>query len=788
MTSDRNRALREQLRQIIEETGGERDNLISWLQQVQANFNYVPEESLNIIAELSGIPLAEITGVVTFYGQFRLRPAGQHFIRVCIGTACHVKGAERIYDAFRRELGITGKDDTDPKRLFTVEKVACLGCCMLAPAVQIDETIYGPVSTRDIPKVLENVLASRNPGRGRARKATRHAKGRVRLCTCSSCNAAGADAVLQALQEAAEQCRIRLDLKEAACTGVSYEAPLVTVRGDDGTLFRYGGVKPGDCAHIIQHHFGSERPLARRWQSAKQVLGQLIAPETDDPITRYPADIRARPDAAYWTRQTRIVTEGAGTLPPLDLQAYRNAGGLAALDHAVNGMEPEAITRIIVRSGLRGRGGAGYPTGKKWAAVAAVGGEAVIICNGDEGDPGAFMDRMLLESFPFRVIEGITIAAKAIGATSGIFYVRHEYPLALARIRTAIAELEAHGWLGDRIQGSNFSFTLRVTEGAGAFVCGEETALLASLEGKRGTPRSRPPYPSEEGFHGRPTLVNNVETLATIPWILHHGADAFRSHGTEKSPGTKTFALAGRVKRGGLVEVPMGTTLKQVVNEIGGGIPNGQALKAIQVGGPSGGCVPADLADTAVDYEALNQMGAIMGSGGMVVLDESDCIVDISRYFLAFTQQESCGKCVPCRSGTHVMLVILDRLCAGKATAADIATLERTAKEVQSLSMCGLGRTAPNPILSALMHFRDEFEAHLHGQCPAGKCKALIRYEVGDRCIGCTRCIQVCPVDAIPFTPHEQHSIDDALCTRCDHCRQACPVDAIAIVDAATPE
>ena len=411
----------------------------------------------------------------------------------------------------------------------------------------------------------------------------------------------------------------------------------------------------------------------------------------------------------------------------------------------------------------------------------AAGDSKYIICNGDEGDPGAFMDRMLLESFPYRVIEGLAIAALAVGAHEGIFYVRAEYPLAVRRIREALVRCRERGILGEAVLGTDFRLELSLKEGAGAFVCGEETALLASIEGRRGMPHLRPPYPAESGLWEKPTLVNNVETYSLVPWIFRHGAEAFAALGTAKSKGTKVFALAGKVQRGGLIEVPMGVTLRQIVEDIGGGVASGRQLKAIQVGGPSGGCVPAELADTPVDYEALTAVGAIMGSGGLVVLDDTDCMVDIARYFLRFTQDQSCGKCTFCRIGTRRMLDVLERICAGHGRQGDLELLERLSKDVSAGSLCGLGKTAPNPVLSTLRYFREEYEAHLQGRCPAGKCKNLIKYKINERCIGCTLCAQHCPADAIPLTPYVRHRIEMDKCTRCDNCRLVCPEKAVFI-------
>jgi len=412
----------------------------------------------------------------------------------------------------------------------------------------------------------------------------------------------------------------------------------------------------------------------------------------------------------------------------------------------------------------------------------APGATKYVICNGDEGDPGAFMDRALLEGDPFRVLEGLAIAARAVGAHEAFFYVRREYPVAVAHVRAAIRAAEAAGLLGDDVLGTGFRLRAQVREGAGAFVCGEETALIRSLEGERGMPRLRPPFPARAGLHGRPTLVNNVETLACLPWIVRHGAEAFAALGTPSSRGTKVFSLAGKVRRGGLVEVPMGTTLREIVFDVGGGMEGDRPLKAVLVGGPSGGCVPASLIDTRVDYEELRAIGSMMGSGGLVVLDERDCAVEIARYFLQFTQAESCGKCTFCRVGARRMLEILERICGGRGRDSDLDTLERLGGQMRRATLCGLGQTAPNPVLTTLRYFRDEYEAHVRERrCPAGQCKALVRYSVEANCTGCTLCAQACPTGAIAARPYARHEVIDAACTRCGMCLTACPEGAIEV-------
>ncbi|MGD0093041.1 MAG: NADH-ubiquinone oxidoreductase-F iron-sulfur binding region domain-containing protein [Planctomycetota bacterium] len=554
------------------------------------------------------------------------------------------------------------------------------------------------------------------------------------------------------------------------------------LQSESGGEVVYAKVAPLLAGRILQRHF---RPpgLLKRWQGAVSgALDRWLGDESWEEPEKFELRVRDAHVCAFLGKQVRLATESCGSLDPLDLEAYIAHGGFAALRKVVAETGAADAIRTVEASGLRGRGGAGFPTGRKWSiARAAPGSLKYMICNGDEGDPGAFMDRMILESYPYRVLEGMAIAAFCIGAREGFLYIRAEYPLAVQRVREAIKRLEACGLLGEQMCEGRCALRLAVKEGAGAFVCGEETALIASIEGKRGMPRLRPPYPAEEGLWGKPTCVNNVETLALVPWILRHGAAAFAAFGTEKSKGTKVFALTGKVQRGGLIEVPMGVTIRDIVEEIGGGVAPGRKFKAVQIGGPSGGCLPASIADTPVDYEALTAAGAIMGSGGLVVMDDRDCMVDIARYFLKFTQDQSCGQCTFCRVGTRRLLDILDRLCTGQGRAGDLERLEALSQEVKQGSLCGLGQTAPNPVLTTLKYFRDEYEAHIAGRCPAGRCAKLIKYVVTDKCIGCTKCSQQCPVDAIPFTPYQKHAIDVEKCTRCDICRQTCPVEAIEV-------
>lgn len=769
---------------IVASTGGRPDALIPILQALQGKYNYLPAEALRRVVETTEIDAASITGVASFYTQFRTRPCGRHRVKVCVGTACHVKGANRVYDEFRKQRGIPEDDDTDPGRLFTVEKVACLGCCMLAPVVQIDDVTYGHLEPAGVPRILDDFLAADTSTKRRAGAGAGPGKatGEIRLCLCSSCVAAGAHELAETCREILAVAALPARIKVVGCTGASFQAPVLEIRSGSGQTFRYAQVRPEDVRALLLRHLQPLGMARRIRATVTNVLEHLLTDAAWEPVTRYPAQVRDPSLDRYTERQVHIATENSGHLDPLDLGEYRAHGGFEALDRCLATSSPYDVIDTLACSGLRGRGGAGFPTARKWANVlAAEGGDKVVICNGDEGDPGAFMDRMLLESCPFRVIEGLAIAAFAVGAREGIFYIRAEYPLATRRVRLAIERCRDQGLLQGERQGEPWSLDLRVAEGAGAFVCGEETALIAALEGRRGMPCFRPPYPSERGFQDRPTLVNNAETLSLVPWILRHGSEAFSALGTAQSKGTKTFALAGRVVHGGLIEVPMGMTLKEIVFDIGGGIQDGRRFKAVQVGGPSGGCVPAHLAETPVDYESLGAAGAIMGSGGMIVLDEGDCMVDLARYFLAFTQEESCGKCVPCRVGTKRMLEILERLCDGRGGKKDLEHLEQLAAVTTSSSLCGLGRTAPNPVLSTLQHFREEFDAHVAGHCPAGVCKGLIRYSITDRCIGCTRCAQHCPVEAIPLTPYRKHVIDQDLCTKCNRCLEVCPEEAVVV-------
>ena len=541
------------------------------------------------------------------------------------------------------------------------------------------------------------------------------------------------------------------------CVGTCYLEPIVDVYDDDDNLTRYVKVQPENVSAIVDGHLAKGEPVKE----------MIISDE----------------DKQFIEKQKRVVLRNAGTIDPENIEDYIAVDGYKAAEKAISSMTPDQVIEEIKISGLRGRGGAGFPTWFKWnAAKQNKGKEKYIVCNADEGDPGAFMDRSVLEGDPHSLIEGMIIGGYSMGATEGVIYCRAEYPLAIKRLELAMEQARQKGFLGKNLFGTNYNFDMRIKAGAGAFVCGEETALIASLEGERGMPRLKPPFPAAKGYWQQPTNINNVETFANVPWIIFNGGKAFGDMGTEKSKGTKVFALAGKIKKGGLVEVPMGLPLKDVIFGIGGGIKNDKKFKAVQMGGPSGGCVPAELVDTPVTYEDITKTGAIVGSGGMIVMDENTCMVDMARYFLDFTRKESCGKCNYCRIGTKRMLEILERITAGEGKDGDIELLEELAGKVKDGSMCGLGQTAPNPVLTTIRYFRNEYEDHIYNKkCTAKSCKPLITYEITDKCKGCTLCSKKCPVGAISGEVKGQHVIDQDKCIKCGRCIESCKFDAITV-------
>jgi NADH-quinone oxidoreductase subunit F len=701
------------LSRYVEVTG----NLISLLQEVQSHFGYLPKDALYSLAKKTGIPITRLYSIATFYHFFSLKPKGRHEIQVCTGTACHVKGAARILDDLKRKLAI-GVGETTPDGQFTLNEVHCVGACAFAPVVVVGGRTHGEVSPQKLSGILSKHAAAVGGEDGEPAARSLAAKGsellpeqtvsrsiNVRVCMGLGGVAAGGAAVLQAFREILAEKGLSATfgkkcVDQVGCMGFCAKDVIVEVR-IDGVLTVYQFVKPDMVSRIVEEHILSGIPV-QEW---------LAGPEYEQ----------------FHRRQNKVVLGACGTIDPEDIDAYCAIGGYESANRAISSMTPEKVIEEIKASGLKGRGGAGFPTGLKWELCRrAPGNTKYLICNADEGDPGAFMDRAVIEGDPHAVIEGMIIAAYAIGASKGYVYIRAEYPLAVQRLRQAIAQARDRGYLGTNVPGHGLGFDIQIKLGAGAFVCGEETALIASLEDQIGEPKPKPPFPVDKGLWGLPTCINNVETLATIPKIIKNGAAWLAAIGTGKSKGTKIFSLVGKINRSGLVEVPMGMPLREIIYEIGGGIPKNKKFKAVQTGGPSGGCIFAAHLDVPVDYENLTAVGSIMGSGGMVVMDENTCMVDVAKYFVSFCVDESCGQCTPCREGTRELSRLLNDITTGKGTPEHLTALEELSAVMRDMSLCALGKTAPNPVLSTLRYFRDEYEAHIYQKkCPAGVCQEL---------------------------------------------------------------
>jgi NADH:ubiquinone oxidoreductase subunit F (NADH-binding)/(2Fe-2S) ferredoxin/NAD-dependent dihydropyrimidine dehydrogenase PreA subunit len=697
-----------------------------------------------------------------------------HKIRVQVGSATceNAAGAGAVFDEFRKHIAASGRND------IALRRVGCTGRCSCEPIVNVLIPSLMPAKYQRVDRdKVHQIFTAHIMGGQPQYDLMLDAAGGTQIyeflvCGAERCrNVEGKDyrRILQDKLLAAGVDERHARILPANCFGLCREgapgaAVYVLVRPNK-VIYRVRS--EGDLDEIVRVHVLEHR-VVRRLCVEEKPMAQRFFDQYGD--------------ASFFNRQTRIALRNSGVIDPESLEEYIQAGGFAALAQVLDQGDPQAVVREITDSKLRGRGGGGYPTGRKWADAASQPGDVkYIICNADEGDPGAFMDRSMLEGDPFSIIEGMTIGGFAIGAHRGFFYVRAEYPLAVKRIESGIELARKHGLLGRSLLGSGFDFDLEIRLGAGAFVCGEETALIHSIEGERGQPRVRPPYPTQAGLWDKPTVINNVETFANVPVVIQYGASWFSQIGTAKSGGTKVFALAGKVQHTGLVEIPMGSTLREIVFDIGGGVPGGKRLKAVQTGGPAGGCIPESAMDTPVDFDSLLALGSIMGSGGMIIMDEDDCMVDIAKFFLAFSQNESCGKCTPCREGTTRMLEILERITAGKAVPEDLVKLERLATLVKNTSLCGLGRAAPNPVLSTLRCFREEYEAHVREKrCPAKRCVSLIHYEIdSDKCVGCTACARNCPVTCIAGEKRKPHQIDQVRCVKCGRCFEVCRFEAV---------
>jgi NADH-quinone oxidoreductase subunit F len=792
--------------EILQRYPPDRSSLIMVLQDLQEAFRHIPAEAVDAVSARLGIPRNQIYAAASFYKAFSLAPRGKHRIDVCTGTACHVRGAGRLVTQFSEELGIAPGETTGDLEV-TLATVHCVGACALGPVVVMDGKVHGEMTPRKLDKAFKACCAGdteavaaggRGPGAGTAaapagappaapaaveriadpealaslraelRRTPRRDTIVISVCAGSGCRALGSQELIAALQEALGEHGLaeRVRIQQNGCHGFC-ERGLICVVRPAGVF--YQRVKPRDAAPIVERTVGRGEIIERLLYRHPQT-GRRIAHEKDIP---------------FYKRQNRLLMSQNALIDPLNIHDSIAGGGYAALAKALFELTPEQIIDEVGRAGLRGRGGGGFHAARKWASCRRVTADTkYVLCNGDEGDPGAFMDCSLLEGNPHAVIEGMIIGAYAIcgreSRPEGIIYVRDEYPVAVAHLQTALAQARAAGLLGQDILGSGFSYDIRISRGGGSFVCGESTALMASIEGRIGEPRAKYVHTATSGLYGRPTVLNNVETWANVPLIVRDGAASWAVVGTAKSKGTKIFSLVGKVNNTGLVEVPMGMTLREIVQEIGGGIRDGKRFKAVQTGGPSGGCLPESLLDLPVDFDELTKVGSMMGSGGMIVMDEDTCMVDVARYFTEFLTEESCGKCAACRLGLGQLKAILERICAGEGRPEDVPAMEKLFAVLDDGSLCGLGKSAANPVRSTLTYFRKEYEAHiLDKRCPAGVCRALITYAINEACTGCTLCIEVCPHDAITGRKKQLHAIDADKCNRCGLCVATCQFDAI---------
>jgi NADH-quinone oxidoreductase subunit F len=770
-------------------------SLIMILQDIQSSLRFIPKEAVDTVSQHLAVPRCQIYSVASFYKALSLEERGKNQIDVCMGTACHVRGAGILVDQLAGELNVPPGETTKDKE-FTLSTVNCVGACAMGPVVVINGEYYGDMTpmklTRAVKKccsgegvckesqpaaavVTEEAEAGRlNSGEELERVKRDLLEERpldtkcILVCAGPGCVANGslkvAEALKQGIDGAGAKVDVKLMVKTTGCHGFCEMGPLVVFH-PQGTY--YTKVKEKDVEEIVE-----------KTVLEGEVIDRLLYQSPDSE-----ARIEHFKEIPFYAKQEKNVLRDIGIIDPEEIRDYIAAGGYGALAKALERMQPEQVIDEVERSGLRGCGGGGFSTGRKWrTCVKAKGDERYLICNGDEGDPGAFMDRIIMEGNPHAVLEGMLIGAYAIGAKEGYIYVRAEYPLAVIRLEKAIAVARQWGFLGENILGTDFSFDIKISRGGGSFVCGESTALMQSIAGKVGEPRAKYVRSVERGLFDKPTVLNNVETYANVPLIIERGADWFASTGTERSKGTKAFALVGKVNNTGLIEVPMGTSLREIIYGIGGGIKDGKCFKAVQTGGPSGGCLPEEKLDLPVDFDTLTAEGSMMGSGGMIVMDQATCMVDVARYFTNFLTEESCGKCAACRLGLEQLKKILERICAGEGKPDDIPQMEKLFNILDSGSLCGLGKSAANPVRSTLRFFRDEYDAHINDKkCPAGVCRNLITYSVvEENCTGCLLCKKACPQEAISGEKKKPHVIDESKCDRCGICVATCKFDAIA--------
>ncbi len=783
---------------VIRQHNADPTKIVMILQDIQAELNYLPPEIIENLSEKLDLPESLIYSVSTFYKSFSLLPRGKHKVDICEGTACHIRGAPVLMSQTCEELDIKPGETTSDGQL-TLNSVRCVGACAMGPVVIINGIYFGNMNYRKLSKEIEKCCsagqetAAARPlseSNGEKHKLITIPKintlmefeqlqkqlqienpveqERILICNGTGCMARGSLEVAEAISNELEKQDIKIPVtvgvKKVGCQGLCEKGPLLILYPDN---ILYTNVSPEDAPLIV-----------RETVVKKKLLDHLIYREANDE-----PGIEKYTEIPFYTGQKKIALRNVGLIDPLDIGDYIIGGGYKAFFKALHSMEPEQLIEEIKRSGLRGRGGGGFPTGQKWHAAAAIASDyRYVICNGDEGDPGAFMDCSIMEGDPHAILEGMLICAYAVKATSGYIYVRDEYPRALKHLKQAIEQARSAGFLGHNIGGTSFSFDISIDRGAGAFVCGESTALMQSLEGKVGEPRTKYIRSAERGLYDKPTVLNNVETFANIPIIIDKGADWFSSIGTKDNKGTKVFSVVGKVKNTGLVEVPMGTSLRTIIFDLCGGILNGKKFKAVQTGGPSGGCLPESKLDLPVDFDTLTSEGSMMGSGGMIVMDEDTCMVDVARYFTGYLVEESCGKCAACRLSLVNLQAILESICRGKGEPEDIAKIEKLLLVLKNGSLCGLGTSAPNPVGSTLTYFKEEYLAHINEKkCPAGVCRSLITYDINNQCTGCRLCVDACPQGAIRGGKKEKHIIDQELCNQCGICKITCTYDAVTI-------